>query len=83
MTNEEIRAIPLAPEWQPIETAPKDGTEILIVAKGYVAIARWKNINTDAHPLMAWAFHHEDDGAYVLHGPSHWQPMPLPPDAAP
>jgi hypothetical protein len=30
-------------EWQPIDTAPKDGTRILVVgADGYVTIAHWQ-----------------------------------------
>jgi hypothetical protein len=59
-------------EWQPISTAPKDGTSILIFeaqvgTSGVVRVSRWRN---DTIP-SGWA------GAE--NAPSHWLPLPLPP----
>jgi hypothetical protein len=80
-------------EWQPIETAPKDGKSILVhdnVAPGLaagVAIECWAG-NTD---VAAW-WENEDAGSgrwicYMdrpqdpeLHfTPTHWMPLPEPP----
>lgn len=62
------------PRWQPISTAPKDGTEILIFAEdeettGNVLVSRWRN---DTIP-NGWAGSER---------PSHWLPLPLPPKVA-
>jgi hypothetical protein len=59
-------------EWQPISTAPRDGTSILIFeaqvgAVGVVRVSRWRD---DTIP-NGWA------GAENV--PSHWLPLPLPP----
>jgi len=74
-------------DWQPIETAPRDGTDVLLwivhpnaewsddpVGDGYVchAVARWINHN---------------GGGWTWHGmcgtPTHWRSLPSPPDPAP
>ena len=66
-------------KWQPISTAPKDGTSILIfeahvvtagidqVLSGVVRVSRWRD---DTIP-SGWA------GAE--NAPSHWLPLPPPP----
>jgi hypothetical protein len=63
-------------DWQPIETAPKDGTYMLLMSRSGVVIGLW-----DAHEdrefgtVPAW----RDDGeGYELH-PTHWMPLPDPP----
>jgi hypothetical protein len=80
-------------EWQPIETAPKDGTSILVhnnVAPGCkdgVADECWAG-NTDV--AAWWADERGGEGAWIcymskvldpeLHfTPTHWMPMPSPP----
>lgn len=79
-------------EWQPIETAPKDGTVILFAAEGKV-VAGW--FHNDFAPFP-WAF--VDDvresltgccdneltgrvytNGYPLGVPTHWMPLPDPP----
>jgi hypothetical protein len=71
-------------EWQPIETAPKDGTRILVVDCGFVQIARWDeefdNYN-DRQGVPAWATFACDDGFYseYAENPTHWMPLPEPP----
>ena len=66
---EYIRA-DLVPQWQPIETAPKDGTVILL----------WN----DRCELAFWNGRSWDDGDFhddLGHGFTHWQPLPTPPPA--
>jgi hypothetical protein len=50
--------------WQPIETAPMDGTEVLVIDAGEVQQVSW------------WAHAWSHDDSYV---PTHWQPLPEPP----
>ena len=55
-------------KWQKIETAPKDGTEILLGAKdGSITVGRWElhNFFTDGDFDAFWA--------------THWMPLPEPP----
>ena len=59
-------------EWQPIETAPRDGTPI---------IAIWVNPNQlgaySQEPLIlryVWF-----DGKHIYSEPTHWMPLPEPP----
>ena len=68
-----------APGWQPIETAPKDGTRLILgfalaesswVGEGYyhVGDCNWYEANTD--PTDSWS-----DSC----SPTHWRPLPAPP----
>ena len=58
--------------WQPIETAPKDGTAALIFSKddafGPVIVGWWENDDE------AWWGPH----SYIVR-PTHWMPLPDPP----
>jgi hypothetical protein len=61
------------PKWQPINTAPKDGTRILVFeadeeTSETLRVSRWRN---DTIPA-GWAGGER---------PSHWLPLPLPPNA--
>lgn len=61
--------------WQPIETAPKDGTEVL----------GWLSRSIDEQPYVETMWYVPDaevwvgdyDGCRVL--PTHWMPLPEPP----
>lgn len=63
-----------APQWQPIETAPRDGTRILgyddsgLSDAGGIAIIRWS-----VEGQLWW------DETLDLFTPTHWQPLPTPP----
>jgi len=66
-------------EWQPIETAPKDGTWVLVVHGIYMAVAF-----ADPENDFAWTM---DDGHdYLpclrrdLANPTHWMPLPEAPN---
>jgi hypothetical protein len=65
--------------WQPIETAPRDGTSILVYADYKMFVARW--IEQNPYCPGWW---HVDDNKYDQfalcgHEPTHWMPLPEPP----
>ena len=79
--------------WLPIETAPRDGTWMLLAGgqcdfdeesdnKARPVVGQWSNeLNcdeTDWHWQFAWY-----DGGYygVYEHPTHWMPLPTPPEA--
>ena len=72
----------LAAMWQPIETAPRDGTHILI-AFGEDAVAQgvYTRDDSDPHP---WKFiDQQQKGVPIFngarddnYGPTHWMPLP-------
>ena len=70
-----------APQWQPIESAPKDGTHILVCTAGsdyYAVTVHWFDNNW--HETMSW------DGElaiYELKKPTHWIGIPPTPEAKP
>ena len=60
-------------QWQPIESAPNDGTRVLLWA------AKW-----DSQPILGWKEEGgwADDGhptSYIEPPPTHWMSLPLPP----
>jgi len=77
---ERLRAQLLAgatPEgWQPIETAPKDGTEVLLLGRWFsqarIVNGLWNS--GDAMHMPHWM------GG--IHQPTHWMPLPAPPAPA-
>lgn len=69
-------------KWEPIETAPKDGQEVLIYLRSpwsRVELARW------FEPWGNWIQSGDpspiDDEMYGIGSgvPSHWMPLPEPP----
>lgn len=58
-------------EWQPIETAPKDGTQILIPG----GIAYWRADVDGWYTITAV----EWPGLPVQWNVTHWMPLPEPP----
>ncbi len=68
-------------EWQPIETAPKDGRTIIV----YRSIAGWDVLGTaywvNIRGIDGWISNgfSEPPGNLGLGHPTHWQPLPLPP----
>lgn len=57
------------PTWQPIETAPRDGTEVLVYVPDYDSLTIAQRFGVG---LWEGA-----DGDYYY--PTHWQPLPAPP----
>ena len=58
-------------EWQPIETAPKDGTEILAWSRREgVFVVFWYTL------MGGWCWTaHDLDGDETMN-PTHWMPLP-------
>ena len=66
----EALEIELAARWQPIDTAPRDGTNILTWDGHSISIACWLDIMGDW-----WG----DDDCALCSTPTHWMPLPQPP----
>ena len=66
-------------EWQPIETAPKDGMPLLLFMGNYMAVGGWAPL------LKEWTLAGENneeivtDGHYATLAPTHWQKLPKKP----
>jgi hypothetical protein len=63
-------------EWLPIESAPKDGTHILIFEvpafegdEQMYVVGRWSD--------FGWTESYADE--YAICSPTHWMPLPPPP----
>jgi len=77
----------LAPQWQDIATAPKDGTEILITDGqstyfGCFHLGEWifcNGVETSYDDIEIF----ELNSWIAGYGPTHWLPLPTPPDTAP
>ena len=65
-------------DWQPIETAPRDGKRILVIdADGLVDVAQW-GIGAWFQPEGIWT---GGGGDYGIYSATHWMPLPDPPSA--
>jgi hypothetical protein len=66
-----------AVEWMPIESAPKDGTEILLCTLNPVlpdiGLCYWRDDNV----MTGWTW----GLGHGFTNPTHWQPLPNPPAA--
>lgn len=61
--------------WMPIETAPKDGTAVLVSEGRFCSCVEWNE------EFDWWAVDDNKLGPFRLRGaaPTHWQPLPTPP----
>jgi len=72
-------------EWQPIETAPRDGREILVFFRNKgVRQVSWQDPWGENPDHALWCVDDDKHGPYPLRGYSagadtHWQPLPEPP----
>jgi nucleoid-associated protein YgaU len=80
-----VRALRLSPPaqaaspWQPIETAPKDGTPVLA---WYVRRVHWREDPEEdvGAAVASWTVHNGGGWvSYSLGRPTHWTPLPAPP----
>ena len=64
-------------EWQPIETAPKDGTFVL------VALYEWNDPERGfVYEVAKWDGEDWMSEAYPIYPPKHWCPITPPPTQA-
>jgi hypothetical protein len=70
--KEDLRALVAAVMWQPIETAPKDGTLILACLGKTMKIVVWYPVLKEWGNPQEWG----DDGTWK---PTHWMSLPEPP----
>lgn len=68
-------------DWQPIETAPKDGTRIIGIMRGgvpgrYIYTRRKTYWGKTSHvPLYGWNYGRDVEDQNLWH-PTHWKPEP-------
>lgn len=63
-------------QWQPIESAPKDGTFVLVCEKDNSAIYEARFMWDDWYPSMQ---SDSDEYGPMKGYPAHWMPLPEPP----
>ena len=75
-----------ARQWQPIETAPKDGTYFLMGNAGGAFVGHYKShaesgyrFDSPWRCVMLNCWHMSEETRYA--GPTHWMPLPPPPEA--
>ncbi len=78
----EIERLLKLTDWQPIETAPKDGTVVDLFRCGHrVPNCSWR-VNHNVL-LDGWVYSPPNGGKYAFHkrdpNPTHWMPLPEPP----
>lgn len=77
--------------WHPIETAPKDGTEVLLWWRAEIghdvvdfwASGHWKRLGDGSAGWIGESFHASEPGYWtrlICERPTHWMPLPDPPD---
>ena len=76
-----------APQWQAIETAPRDGTRILLFNGCGVYEGKWLKENNDENwdkEIETWFITISGDPWYnqTLEDATHWMPLPQPPEEA-
>lgn len=77
---------PDANGWRPIETAPRDGTSV-IVASRYetrTVVGEARFLMDEDATYTAWWWANQSPGDYyadmIYPNPTHWQPLPAPPE---
>ncbi len=66
-------------DWQPIETAPKDGSKFISAWR--CGVSDWQNVSPDTYWwIREGKWISDSDG---LIEPTHWMPLPDPPARTP
>lgn len=62
---------------QPIDTAPKDGSRILLYyGRGFCVCGSWDSDKLSRNPRPYWANDHHRTQAARQNPPTHWAPLP-------
>ena len=65
-------------EWQPIDSAPRDGDVLIFVKEtGEQFVAYWGTAIEDGD--QAWTFARGNGLSFIVRNPTHWMPLPSPP----
>jgi hypothetical protein len=79
-----LAAAPPVDGWQPIETAPRDETKVLLWSDGGAVFGSWRVDKGYASKKPMWLDESYDDFscgfASVPLDPTHWMPLPQPPN---
>lgn len=66
-------------EWRPFETAPKDGTDLLVFhpeAGVSIVVYHWTHYGDGPHRWQT------TDGTVLTYAPTHWMPLPDAPEVS-
>ncbi len=63
-------------EWQPIETAPKDGSMVIVALLDALGGVAWVSNAVFVDRDARWS-----NKSFWLYQPTHWMPLPEPPNA--
>jgi len=66
-------------EWKPIETAPKDTSVLLYTFFGLIYCGRERYGNLGEPNQREFMWRCDSSGRYA--NPTHWMPLPAPPEA--
>lgn len=70
----EIALLREAQAWRPVETAPKDGSSVILRSRGgHIADGYWLQAAFNGCGAWIWPYVHSE--------PAHWMPLPAAPDA--
>ena len=74
----------IAPQWQPIETAPKDGTPVIVYPPLWrdvtISMACFDMDRGAVYSRPFWRHLDADSAMSRDNQPTHWMPMPEPPE---
>ena len=66
-------------KWMPIETAPKDGTEVQLWGdEDWIPKARWLHVHGGWY-VEYWDADWRSYSDSAVYNPTHWMPLPAPP----
>lgn len=69
-------------EWQPIETAPKDGTSVLLCRRDQMQVASFGESSVFGKKQWVYGEIWDDYNTRAeFDDPTHWMPLPEPPTA--
>ena len=72
----ELKELRAEREWRPIETAPKDGTRILLAYKGGIQQGYWLDNSDKQWPWSGWKICDQQVPVNSYHKPEAWMPIP-------